>query len=98
MLKTKSQMIMRIAELSEENEKQHKQLELATKILENKRTHFQIMSKENLKFKKTLEEIREYADALYQEELIDGSKFRLRSGMFRIKNKIDKVLNVIGEE
>ena len=43
-------------------------------------------------FRQTLEEIRNYANTLYNESLIDGSKLKLRSGMYRIKSKINEVL------
>ena len=46
----------------------------------------------NSKYRQALEEIRDYASVLYGEPLIEGSKLRLRSGMYRIKSKINEVL------
>lgn len=47
----------------------------------------------SIKYGQALEEIRDYANTLYNEPLMDGSKLRLRSGMYRIKSKINEVLN-----
>lgn len=53
----------------------------------------EVLQEENEKLYKALEEIRNYASVLYGEPLIDGSKIRLKSGMYRIKTKINEVLN-----
>lgn len=66
--------------------KQLQRLEQENRILKIEKISFN-------KYKQALEEIRDYADGLYNEPLIEGSKIRLKSGMHRIKSIINEVLN-----
>lgn len=44
-----------------------------------------------IKYKQTLQEIREYAESIGNEEMINGYAIRAKSALWRIANKIAKV-------
>jgi len=87
--KRETELISEITDIVADNKSFNEVLIDFSKRMVNQRENYY---KEYNKYRAALEEIKDYADALYNEPLIDGSKIRLHSGMYRIKTKINKVL------
>jgi len=78
------------AELKAENEKLKEEIKQLEDFIKSDGEIDHINHEYTYKLKQTLQEIKEYAESIGNEEMINGYAIRAKSALWRIANKIAK--------